>query len=41
MFRSPAQSLTTVGTYAEMLSRLVEPVLLGLAALAFRGRVKR
>ncbi|MFE2885318.1 hypothetical protein [Streptomyces sp. NPDC059272] len=41
MFRSPAQSLTTVGIYAEMLSRLVEPVLLGLAALAFRGRVKR
>ncbi|WP_420311314.1 pentapeptide repeat-containing protein [Streptomyces sp. YS-B37] len=41
VFRSPTQSLTTVGTYAEMLSRLVEPVLLGLAALAFRGRVKR
>lgn len=41
VFRSPTQSLTTAGTYAEMLSRLVEPVLLGLAALAFRGRVKR
>ncbi|MFD8384864.1 hypothetical protein ACFV2X_41155 [Streptomyces sp. NPDC059679] len=33
--------LTTVGTYTEMVSRLGEPVLLGLAALAIRGRVKR
>ncbi|MFD4875254.1 hypothetical protein ACFWOB_18090 [Streptomyces sp. NPDC058420] len=41
MFRSPTQSLTTAGTYAEMLPRLVEPVLLGLAALALRGRVTR
>ncbi|WP_234319481.1 pentapeptide repeat-containing protein [Streptomyces sp. NRRL S-237] len=41
VFRSSTQSLTTSGTYAEMLSRLVEPALLGLAALAVRGRVKR
>ena len=41
VFRSPTQSLTTSGVYAEMLSRLVEPALLGLAALALRGRVRR
>ncbi len=41
VFRSSSQDLTTVGTYAEMLSRLIEPALLGLAALAARGRVKR
>ncbi|MGW0747810.1 hypothetical protein ACWD3I_49090 [Streptomyces sp. NPDC002817] len=41
VFRSSSQELTTVGTYAEMLSRLVEPAMLGLAALAARGRVKR
>ncbi len=41
VFRSAPQSLTTSGTYTEMLSRLVEPALLGLAALALRGRVKR
>ncbi|MGW1772203.1 pentapeptide repeat-containing protein [Streptomyces sp. NPDC002104] len=41
VFRSSGQNLTTVGTYAEMASRLTEPVLLGFAALAVRGRVKR
>lgn len=41
VFRSAPQSLTTSGTYTEMLSRLVEPALLGLAALALHGRVKR
>ncbi|MFE6131763.1 pentapeptide repeat-containing protein, partial [Streptomyces sp. NPDC056437] len=41
VFRSSGQDLTTVGTYTEMASRLAEPVLLGLAALAVRGRVKR
>ncbi|WP_314412199.1 pentapeptide repeat-containing protein [Streptomyces sp. DSM 40484] len=41
IFRSSGQDLTTAGTYTEMLSRLSEPVLLGLAALAVRGRVKR
>ncbi|MFJ6727437.1 pentapeptide repeat-containing protein [Streptomyces sp. NPDC091281] len=41
VFRSSDQELTTAGTYTEMVSRLTEPVLLGLAALAIRGRVKR
>lgn len=41
IFRSSGQNLTTVGTYTEMGSRFVEPVLLGLALLAVRGRVKR
>ncbi|MGX1507466.1 UNVERIFIED_CONTAM: hypothetical protein RKD43_006091 [Streptomyces graminofaciens] len=41
VFRSSGQDLTTIGTYTEMASRLSEPVLLGLAVLAVRGRVKR
>jgi hypothetical protein len=41
LFRSSGQGLTVWGTYTEMVSRLTEPVLLGLAALAVRGRVKR
>ncbi|MGA4803607.1 pentapeptide repeat-containing protein [Streptomyces lavendulocolor] len=41
VFRSSGQDLTTTGTYTEMASRLAEPVLLGLAVLAIRGRVKR
>jgi hypothetical protein len=41
VFRSSGQDLTTAGDYIEMTSRFTEPVLLGLAALAFRGRVKR
>ncbi|WUH92965.1 pentapeptide repeat-containing protein [Streptomyces sp. NBC_00433] len=41
IFRSSGQDLTTTGTYTEMASRLTEPVLLGLAALAVRGRIKR
>ncbi|MZE80062.1 pentapeptide repeat-containing protein [Streptomyces xinghaiensis] len=41
VFRSSGQDLTTVGTYTEMFSRLAEPVLLGLAVLAIRSRVKR
>lgn len=41
VFRSSGQDLTTVGTYVEMTSRLAEPVLLGLAVLAVRNRVKR
>ncbi|MEH0415884.1 pentapeptide repeat-containing protein [Streptomyces scabiei] len=41
VFRSSGQDLTTAGTYTEMSSRLAEPVLLGLAILAIRGRVKR
>ncbi|MFI8287626.1 pentapeptide repeat-containing protein [Streptomyces sp. NPDC085614] len=41
VFRSSGQDLTTTGTYTEMASRLSEPVLLGLAVLAIRGRLKR
>lgn len=41
VFRSSGQDLTTVGTYTEMASRLAEPVLMGLAVLAIRSRVKR
>ncbi|GGW65539.1 pentapeptide repeat-containing protein [Streptomyces xantholiticus] len=41
VFRSSGQNLTTAGTYTEMTSRLAEPVLLGLAVLAVRSRVKR
>ncbi|MGW4995143.1 hypothetical protein ACWEQ3_47500 [Streptomyces mirabilis] len=40
MFRSADQELTTTGTYIEMASRLTEPILLGLAVLAVRNRVK-
>lgn len=38
VFRTSGQELTTTGTYTEMASRPAEPVLLGLAALAIRGR---
>ncbi|WP_406415212.1 pentapeptide repeat-containing protein [Streptomyces sp. NBC_00873] len=41
VFRSSGEDLTTTGTYVEMASRVVEPVLLGLAVLAVRNRVKR
>ncbi|MEU4038662.1 pentapeptide repeat-containing protein [Streptomyces collinus] len=41
VFRSSGQNLTTAGTYIEMASRLFEPTLLALAALAVRGRIKR
>jgi uncharacterized protein YjbI with pentapeptide repeats len=41
VFRSSGQDLTTWGTYTEMASRFTEPVLLGLAALAIRSRIKR
>ncbi|WP_406406587.1 pentapeptide repeat-containing protein [Streptomyces sp. NBC_01643] len=41
VFRSSGQDLTTTGTYMEMVSRVTEPVLLGLAVLAVRNRVKR
>ncbi|KOT77048.1 hypothetical protein ADK70_37470 [Streptomyces rimosus subsp. pseudoverticillatus] len=41
VFRSSGQNLTTVGTYIEMTTRLLEPVLLALGVLAIRGRVKR
>lgn len=41
VFRSSDQDLTTWGTYTEMASRFSEPILLGLSALAIRGRIKR
>ncbi|MFE5030280.1 pentapeptide repeat-containing protein [Streptomyces sp. NPDC056683] len=41
IFRSAGQDLTLPGTYIEMTSRVVEPVLLALVLLAIRGRVKR
>ncbi|MFF1418933.1 pentapeptide repeat-containing protein [Streptomyces sp. NPDC058280] len=41
VFRSSGQDLTTSGTYIEMISRLTEPVLLALAVLAVRNRIKR
>lgn len=41
VFRSSGQDLTTTGAYVEMASRVIEPVLLGLAVLAIRNRVKR
>jgi hypothetical protein len=41
IFRSSDQTLTTTGTYTEMGSRLLEPVLLGLGLLVIRSRVKR
>ncbi|MEU8909233.1 hypothetical protein [Streptomyces mirabilis] len=41
VFRSSGQNLTTAGTYTEMTSRLLEPTLLALGALAIRGRIKR
>ncbi|WP_407913783.1 pentapeptide repeat-containing protein [Kitasatospora sp. NE20-6] len=41
VFRSSGQNLTLPGTVIEMASRIGEPVLLGLTALAVRSRVKR
>ncbi|WP_373309444.1 hypothetical protein [Streptomyces olivaceoviridis] len=40
IFRAADQDLTTTGTYVQMTSRVTEPVLLGLAVLAVRNRVK-
>jgi hypothetical protein len=41
VFRSSGQDPTTADTYVEMASRVTGPVLLGLAVLAVRNRVKR
>ncbi|MBT1188044.1 pentapeptide repeat-containing protein [Streptomyces sp. CJ_13] len=41
VFRFSGQNLTTNGTFIEMASRIFEPVLLVLAVLAVRSRVKR
>jgi hypothetical protein len=41
VFRSTAEELTTFGVYVEMIARVLGPVLLALAALSVRNRVKR
>ncbi|MEU4496994.1 pentapeptide repeat-containing protein [Streptomyces sp. NPDC023998] len=41
VFRSSGQDLTAWGTYTEMASRFTEPILLALALLAMRNRIKR
>ncbi|MEU3873561.1 MULTISPECIES: pentapeptide repeat-containing protein [Streptomyces] len=41
VFRAPGQDLTVTGTYIDIASRMTEPVLLGLAVLSVRGRIKR
>ncbi|MFD9196297.1 hypothetical protein ACFWCA_49925 [Streptomyces phaeochromogenes] len=41
VFRSSGQNLNAAGTYIEMASRLTEPVLVDLAVLRVRIRVKR
>lgn len=41
VFRAGGQDLTTWGTYTEMAGRFTEPVLLALAVLAMRSRIKR
>jgi hypothetical protein len=41
ILRSSGQGLTSAGAWIEMVSRFAEPILLGLAILAIRGRVKR
>jgi len=41
VFRSTAEELTTFGVYVEMVARVLGPVLLALAALSVRNRVKR
>lgn len=41
IFRSTGATLTGPGTWIEIISRIGEPVLLGFAAVAARGRVQR
>ncbi len=41
IFRSTGAALTGPGTWIEIISRIGEPVLLGFAAVAARGRVQR
>ncbi|MET7304941.1 pentapeptide repeat-containing protein [Embleya sp. NPDC005575] len=41
VFRSSGQPLTTAGGYIELASRVSQPLLLGLAVLAVRNRVRR
>ncbi|MDT0550634.1 pentapeptide repeat-containing protein, partial [Streptomyces sp. DSM 41529] len=41
VFRSGGQNLTQFGSYVEMISRVVGPLLLALCLLALRSRIKR
>ncbi|WP_418361219.1 pentapeptide repeat-containing protein [Streptomyces griseochromogenes] len=41
VFRTSGQNLTRAGSYVEMVSKIIEPILLALAVLAVRERVKR
>lgn len=41
VFRSTGAALTGPGTWIEIISRIGEPILLGFAAIAARGRVQR
>ncbi|MFG3254641.1 pentapeptide repeat-containing protein [Streptomyces sp. NPDC048172] len=41
VFRASGQQLTLPGRYVEKTARFAEPTLIGLAALAIRGRLKR
>lgn len=41
IFRAPDTSLTGFGTWVEIISRIFEPILLGFAAFALRGRIQR
>ena len=41
VFRTSTESLTTTGAYTEMVARLFGPILLALAVLSVRNRVKR
>jgi hypothetical protein len=41
VFRDADQQLTTAGLYTTLVARFIGPILLALAALALRGRVKR
>jgi hypothetical protein len=41
VFRTSADELTTTGAYTEMVARLFGPILLALAVLSVRNRVKR
>ncbi|GAA4977213.1 hypothetical protein GCM10023257_13030 [Streptomyces hyderabadensis] len=41
VFRSSGQNLTTLGTYIERLSRLLEPTLVALGVLAIRARIRQ
>ncbi|WP_262387251.1 hypothetical protein [Streptomyces sp. TRM49041] len=41
VFRTSGENLTIPGIWIDTLSRISKPILLGFAAVAARGRVKR